>query len=1473
MLNSLNNPQTETSSSSSNLPSSLLLPITAEENVDDVVGMCHKLVDTLSALRSLRVRRADLINRQQLNPMNLLESIQISSSTSAETSSPESSDPTVHDVLVDLGKAKQAQHDRTLLGQLNDEEYALQIQLTQLTSMISKSTLLSGPTLSCKVDCSLTYLLKREYGLTTGSSHNYNPSLALHNHRNMRKQRFQTLYNYSLLWSSSGHGRYPAYTVVVDKTSRYAITGADDYLVKVWDLQLGELKYTCRGHQAEISIVALSPDNANFASTCTAGVIRIWRLSDGLCLHVLKHRTNVGWMKFDQDRGALVSGDDEGQCIIWDLSRIIPSHVAALPLIDKLLLRQAPHVTNENPAPPISAPSSSIVDVETSSTTLVSSDDIEFIGSTANNHPIDTTPAYSSSSSNQPVLSTPSHASSSSSSSSLLAADLQRGGYLYEWSSPLAPEIITSPGAAPHSTAPGTCKLILPHISDTANSQTGEGEEIKILCLDICPVGNIIVTGGSDGIARVWRIASDDDCISGSIYRTRNRGSNEFDRELLRSLEASVSSRELSRLKLVGKYMLMRLEGHIRAINDVHFSNFGDRVLTNASAEGTVRVWSFNKDFAKADHIIINANDDQSEPRQAAPAPSFNPMRRNRKVAGNSLTVHSACWTCDDQRIVTLQSVKPPVAAMVIDSREIPTGLKVWCSMTGDLLRVLPVVSDVESVVLDCHPTQPGIALVGSRLGTLGVWDIENECVMCLHRFPVGLTDDKWLNIGDAVFSPDGALIVCTDGLGRISVLGASKPDRFALVKREQYFSTDYAPITNDDEGLTIDNATQLPIHLAPRGPLVQLNGTPYDDVGPKSSRGPEPDSLFDIDAMISDMRARKKALPRIMERTYATFTRNKAKGRHPRTACYSAESAQSAMPASSSTTFPRTSGLTRQERSTTQTRRLDGTSVPASSSNYRTFDPAQYVPSSDESDGDSEWDNIEQDEPDEAWAGRGGVPRSERVLSRLLRQTSQAPSRSSSSMRRSGRLLSQDHTQPSRHRSKRRRVATSDSDSEGHEVISLSDNDTADDDGSVGFYYDDDNLGDYDHDDALATFRAKRKATRASSSTTHTVKSKGSSKHQKATYSSAAGERVPKHVIGRWAGKAGQRIVPLDTHIEREWLQNTRQVDYLYCPQVGDRVYYFPQGHYDMLHEFPESSSPPWHSFGQHWCAVDCLVRDISFDFPTEAEHRRCPSVLVHLTLVLMRTPQSRTHKQNAPFYIEFVEPRATRHSVVVEHVFTITLRRYSLPEFVVLKPTVDRALRVYWQPGTRVRIKYLLEETQECEEYGGTVMRLSDVSPGMWPHSPWNALEVLYRPVEGDPESQPVLFSPTSSSSSSSDAIETPTDIYERISPWECVFDDDTHRSLDTAFAARVSQDIQALMAAEEQFQPFMYAVDSVLLPDYYSVIPVPMYVDLICSRLNERYYRQVMPLTYILSFFPLTNVPISIAHIRRWRRWSMM
>ena len=119
------------------------------------------------------------------------------------------------------------------------------------------------------------------------------------------------------LYSISCHGYNPAYCAVFDKTGRFLITGADDYLVKVFDVERGLLLYTCRGHMGFVTFVAVSPDNSLFATSCVKGTIRIWRLKDGACLKVVKHNESINTLKFDTWTGALVSGGDDGVCKIW----------------------------------------------------------------------------------------------------------------------------------------------------------------------------------------------------------------------------------------------------------------------------------------------------------------------------------------------------------------------------------------------------------------------------------------------------------------------------------------------------------------------------------------------------------------------------------------------------------------------------------------------------------------------------------------------------------------------------------------------------------------------------------------------------------------------------------------------------------------------------------------------------------------------------------------------------------------------------------------------------------------------------------------------------------------------------------------------------------------------------------------------------------------------------------------------------
>ena len=122
---------------------------------------------------------------------------------------------------------------------------------------------------------------------------------------------------FQLLYSIACHGWNATYCAVFDKTGRFLVTGADDYLVKVFDVEKGVLLYTCRGHMGFITFVAISPDNSLFATACTKGHIRVWKLRDGTCMEVMKHNESINTLKFDIWTGALVSGGDDGSCKIW----------------------------------------------------------------------------------------------------------------------------------------------------------------------------------------------------------------------------------------------------------------------------------------------------------------------------------------------------------------------------------------------------------------------------------------------------------------------------------------------------------------------------------------------------------------------------------------------------------------------------------------------------------------------------------------------------------------------------------------------------------------------------------------------------------------------------------------------------------------------------------------------------------------------------------------------------------------------------------------------------------------------------------------------------------------------------------------------------------------------------------------------------------------------------------------------------
>jgi len=326
------------------------------------------------------------------------------------------------------------------------------------------------------------------------------------------------------------------------------------------------------------------------------------------------------------------------------------------------------------------------------------------------------------------------------------------------------------------------------------------------------------------------------------------------------------------------------------------------------------------------------------------------------------------------------------------------------------------------------------------------------------------------------------------------------------------------------------------------------------------------------------------------------------------------------------------------------------------------------------------------------------------------------------------------------------------------------------------------------------------------------------------------------KLYVKRWPKSIPHGLIPFGIPVDRTWLQEDRQYVQQYCPQVGDKVLYFPQGHVELLTSFPESTSPPWTAFGDTWPLVECIVKDVTFSFPTEREYRLCTSVIASLKLEITRVPMKRTISSNGQVSVQLIAPRTTRNTPKSDTFFIVSLRNYHVPDFMIPSYIYERSMSIQW--GQNMMIEVFYKELTEngdlyFKKYPCEIIQLSN-SRDDWSTSPWENLQV--RTVTG-------------SSSSSTD-----TDFeYDRISPWEAIPVTDNNfyevtKGLDQTIADSIEASIGDLMENENEiYSPFEFEVDAELFPDYYTVIQVPMYVDLIRRRLKNGYYRQVEALEF--------------------------
>jgi hypothetical protein len=243
----------------------------------------------------------------------------------------------------------------------------------------------------------------------------------------------------------------------------------------------------------------------------------------------------------------------------------------------------------------------------------------------------------------------------------------------------------------------------------------------------------------------------------------------------------------------------------------------------------------------------------------------------------------------------------------------------------------------------------------------------------------------------------------------------------------------------------------------------------------------------------------------------------------------------------------------------------------------------------------------------------------------------------------------------------------------------------------------------------------------------------------------------------------------------------------------------------------------------------VECEVRGIEYAFPDlRQESTGCYSVEAKVQLVVTRTPVRSAFTAGDKYVLQLTEHYGNAIA------FSVTLRDWDLPDFLVPSACFLRAMERPWHTGTEVSVPYKEYSAQKgmytFKLYEGLIVGISNASKE-WNNSPWDCIEVKW----DDPSS---AADPTA-----------------RLGPWEVLFPSELSSGMGAQEVARIQAAIEVLKQDYARQQdslllPFVQEVDAKKYRRYYAMIHVPMSLERICKRLQSGYYRQVsLPLPLFL------------------------
>jgi WD40 repeat protein len=107
------------------------------------------------------------------------------------------------------------------------------------------------------------------------------------------------------------------FAIALSPDGQKIVTGDEDGIIQVWDLQGNPTRQPFRGHQGGVYSVAFSPDNERIVSGGEDGIVYVWDLQ-GNSVALQGHESRVSCVAFSPKEEIILSGSWDNTLRLWD---------------------------------------------------------------------------------------------------------------------------------------------------------------------------------------------------------------------------------------------------------------------------------------------------------------------------------------------------------------------------------------------------------------------------------------------------------------------------------------------------------------------------------------------------------------------------------------------------------------------------------------------------------------------------------------------------------------------------------------------------------------------------------------------------------------------------------------------------------------------------------------------------------------------------------------------------------------------------------------------------------------------------------------------------------------------------------------------------------------------------------------------------------------------------------------------------